>query len=193
MLDSVLNEHVECFQKLAGLEKEITRIGQRLVDAIQNGNKILVCGNGGSAADAQHFAAEIVGRYLKDRSAGPAIALTTDTSIITAVANDYAYETIFSRQVEAIGRPADILIGLSTSGHSQNIIRAVTTAKARQMMSVALTGGDGGILSDTADMSVVVPCARTPRIQEAHIFILHFWAGLIESTLTRTPEGQETI
>jgi D-sedoheptulose 7-phosphate isomerase len=176
---------MECFQKLAGLEKGITRIGQRLVDAIQNGNKILVCGNGGSAADAQHFAAEIVGRYLKDRSAGPAIALTTDTSIITAVANDYAYETIFSRQVEAIGRPADILIGLSTSGHSQNIVRAVTTAKAKQMMSVALTGGDGGILSDKADMSVVVPCARTPRIQEAHIFILHFWAGLIESILTR--------
>lgn len=191
MLDSEINEHMDCFQKLAGLEKVIARIGQKLVNVIQTGNKILVCGNGGSAADAQHFATEIVGRYLKDRGAWPAIALTTDTSMITAVANDYSYETIFSRQVEAIGRPADILIGISTSGHSQNIVRAVTTAKTKQMMTVALTGGDGGILSEKADMSVVVPCVRTPRIQEAHIFILHFWAGLIESTLTHSSPGME--
>lgn len=191
MLDSVLNEHIECFQKLAGLEKVIIRIGQKLVDAIQNGNKILICGNGGSAADAQHFAAEIVGRYLKDRSAGPAIALTTDTSLITAVANDYTFEHIFSRQIEAIGRPADILIGISTSGNSGNIISAVKKAKTKKMMSVALTGGDGGRLAANTDMSVIVPSKITPRIQEAHIFILHFWAGLIESTLTCSSPSME--
>ena len=185
VFDSLLNEHIDCFQKLAGLEKRISRIGQKLVDVIRNGRKILICGNGGSAADAQHFATEIVGRYLKDRRAWPAIALTTDTSMITAVANDYAFESVFSRQVEAIGGPADVLIGISTSGRSPNIVRAVSTAKTKQMVTVALTGGAGGILAETADMSVVVPCLSTPRIQEAHIFILHFWAGLIESTLIR--------
>lgn len=193
MFDNELNEHIDCFQKLAGLEKTITRIGQKLVDVIQAGNKILICGNGGSAADAQHFATEIIGRYLEDSQAWPAIALTTDTSMITAVANDYSFDTIFARQVEAIGRPADVLIGISTSGHSPNIIKALAAAKTRQMVTVALTGRDGGVLAETADMTAIVPCAKTPRIQEVHIFILHFWAGLIESTLTRTPEGHETI
>ena len=133
MLDRALSEHTECFRKLSGFEKAITLIGKKLVETIQAGHKILVCGNGGSAADAQHFAAEIVGRFLQERSAWPAIALTTDTSIITAVANDESYDTVFSRQVEALGLASDILIGISTSGNSKNIIRAVTQAKAIQM------------------------------------------------------------
>ena len=141
------------------------------------------CGNGGSAADSQHFAAEIVCRFYRDRMALPAISLTTDTSIMTATANDDTFTHIFSRQIEALSRPGDMLIALSTSGSSKNIVQAVKTAQDRQVSVIVLTGAGGGNLSSMADVAIQVPSQNTPRIQEAHIFILHYWAERIEASL----------
>jgi len=189
MLEKSLQEHFTCFHKLAELSDVITQTGTKMASTINNGGKILICGNGGSASDSQHFSAELVGRFYKNREALPAIALTTDTSIITAVANDIGYETIFSRQVDALGQPNDILIGLSTSGNSENVIQAVLAAKTKQMYTIALTGADGGGLTERADCLIRVPSRQTPRIQEAHIFILHAWAEQIESTLFSKTEA----
>jgi D-sedoheptulose 7-phosphate isomerase len=189
MFEKRIQEHIDCFKRIAGLKPMVCDMGDRLARTLKNGNKILICGNGGSASDSQHFAAEIVGRFYKDRKALPAIALTTDTSIITAVANDYGYEDVFSRQTEALGTPGDMLVGLSTSGNSENIIQAFQSAKNQQMTAIALTGGDGGRLAGLADFCINVPCEQTPRIQEAHAFILHFWAEQIEST----PFGEKGV
>jgi D-sedoheptulose 7-phosphate isomerase len=147
----------------------------------------MVCGNGGSASDAQHFSAEIVGRFEKERNAYPAVSLTTDTSVLTALGNDYGYDEVFARQVQGLGRAKDVLIGISTSGYSQNVIRAVEQAKIMQIKSVGLLGRDGGSLKKLVDVPVVVENASTARIQEAHIFVLHYWALLIESGLPQTP------
>jgi D-sedoheptulose 7-phosphate isomerase len=189
MLDKPLKEHFDCFGHLPELDGVITQIGHSMISSIENGGKILICGNGGSAADSQHFSAELVGRFYKDRDALPAIALTTDTSIITAVANDYGCNRIFSRQVEALGRPGDMLLGLSTSGNSENIIQAVLAARKKQMQTIALTGADGGKLKDLVDWSINIPCRQTPRIQEAHGFILHVWAEQIEAILCMREES----
>ncbi len=183
MFSKLLNEHIQCLQDLSPVEPEIIKAGNMISDAINRGHKILICGNGGSASDSQHFAAEIVGRFEKERKAFPAIALTTDTSILTAVANDYAYDNVFSRQVEGLGGPKDVLIGISTSGHSENVRRAVTAAKDMGMHTIGLMGKDGGALKDQVDVSIVVSNSVTARIQEAHIFILHFWASLVEAKL----------
>ena len=183
MIEKNLKEHIDCFRDLAGLRDPILQAAKLLADSLRQGGKILICGNGGSAADAQHFAAELVGRFLRDRTALPAIALTTDTSIITAVGNDYGFADIFARQVEALGQPRDVLIALSTSGASTNTVHAVEAALARQMMAIAMTGADGGPLSTLANITIAVPCRTTPRIQEAHCFILHCWAGSIEAAL----------
>ena len=184
MFDRVLNEHLACFGSLAKLSEEISGAGRMLIDTIEDGKKILICGNGGSASDAQHFAAEIVGRFTIERSAWPAIALNTDTSLITAVANDYSYSEVFSRQVEALGVAGDMLIGISTSGQSENVIQAAIQAKEKRMRTIALAGNKGGKLVAYADVSVVIPSDVTARVQEAHIFVLHFWAEMIESTLS---------
>jgi D-sedoheptulose 7-phosphate isomerase len=133
MFDRILSEHLTCFKSLAPLSEAISNAGRMLTKTIEKGKKILVCGNGGSAPDAQHFAAEIVGRFTRERSAWPALALNTDTSLITAIANDYAYNDIFSRQVEALGVAGDILIGISTSGNSKNVIQAAVQARAKRM------------------------------------------------------------
>ena len=150
----------------------------------------MICGNGGSASDAQHFAAEIVGRFEKERRAYPAVALSTDTSILTAVGNDYGYAEIFARQVDGLGRPGDVLIGISTSGHSENVIRAVKRGKSLDMKTVGLLGKDGGALKQLVDQPIVVDSATTARIQEAHIFILHYWAWQIECGLPQSVGGQ---
>ena len=183
MLEQNLKEHLDCFKNLAELDGLIENAAERLTAHIQRGGKIMICGNGGSAADSQHFTAELVGRFHRDRIALPAIALTTDTSIITAVGNDDAFTYIFSRQIEALSRPDDILIALSTSGSSGNVVQAVATAQARKIPTIVLTGADGGKLSSMADIIIKVPSRNTPRIQEAHSFILHFWAERIETTL----------
>jgi len=154
-----------------------------MIAALRSGGRVLACGNGGSAADAQHFAAELVGRFERERAALGAIALTTDTSIVTAVANDYDFSRVFARQVEALGRPGDVLLGISTSGGSANVIAAFAAAKAAGMTTVALTGRDGGAVGAAADIHVNVPAASTARVQEVHRTLLHAVCALIEREL----------
>ena len=178
-----VQDHLACFEKLKGLGEHIEQIGQILADCIRNSGKILICGNGGSAADAQHFAAELIGRFEQERDAWPAIALTTDTSILTAIGNDYGFDDVFARQVQGLGCEGDCLIGISTSGNSENVLRAVHTAGKQNMRCVALLGRSGGRIHTETDMAVVIPWENTARIQEAHIFILHYWAMCIEQKL----------
>lgn len=151
-----------------------------MAERLKRGCKILVCGNGGSAADAQHFAAELSGRYLKERRALAGIALTTDTSALTAIGNDYGYEQVFSRQVEALGRPGDVLVGISTSGNSPNVLKAVEAAKALGMRSIGILGRDGGSLKAAVDDALVVPSQVTARIQEVHEMVFHFWCEALD-------------
>ena len=153
-----------------------------MLDAIRAGGKILVFGNGGSAADAQHFAAELVGRFMKERAALPAIALTTDTSILTAVGNDYSFRQVFARQVEALGRPGDVAFGISTSGESPNVLDALRAAAARGLRTVALTGRNGGEIGAAAEIHVNVPDENPARVQEVHRTLLHVICELIESS-----------
>jgi D-sedoheptulose 7-phosphate isomerase len=154
-----------------------------LLSALRAGRKVLVCGNGGSAADSQHFAAELVGRFARERSAWPALALSTDTSILTAIGNDFAFDRVFARQVEAHGRPGDVLVGISTSGGSPNVLAAVETARARGLVTIGLTGRDGGALGRLVDVHLNVPSTSTARIQEVHITILHVLSELLEQEL----------
>lgn len=146
-------------------------------------NKTILAGNGGSAADAQHFAAELVGRYGFDRASLPSLALTTDTSNLTAIGNDYGYDMVFSRQLEGMGTSGDIFFGISTSGNSQNIIKAFEVAKQKNIISIALTGRDGGEMSKIADYSIIVPSNSTPRIQESHLLIEHIICDIIEKEM----------
>ncbi|MCK4508331.1 MAG: D-sedoheptulose 7-phosphate isomerase, partial [Desulfuromonadales bacterium] len=149
----------------------------------KGGHKIMTMGNGGSAADAQHFAAEMVGRFLLERKALPAIALTTDTSILTAVGNDYGFDDVFNRQVEALANPGDVLIGISTSGNSLNIKRALESGKNIGVRTVGLLGRDGGEIGPMVDFNLTIPSSETPRIQEAHLVIIHILCDLIEKGL----------
>jgi D-sedoheptulose 7-phosphate isomerase len=180
MFNTILKQHLDCFAQLESLASGIEQAGAVLAETIQSGGKILVCGNGGSAADAQHFAAELIGRFEQERSAWPAIALTTDTSILTAIGNDYGFDDVFARQVQGLGRQGDALIGISTSGNSENVLRAVATAKQKKMKTIGLAGRGGGSLKSQVDRSIVIDQPATARIQEAHLFILHFWALGIE-------------
>ncbi len=180
MFLSTLKEHQAC---MAGLEKSagtIETVGDLLSGTLQSGGKILVCGNGGSAADAQHFAAELIGRFEQERAAWPAIALTTDTSILSAIGNDYGFDDVFARQVQGLGQKGDALVGISTSGNSENVLRAAAQAEIKGMFTIGLLGCDGGSLARRVDHAVVVEHPRTARIQESHILILHYWAMRIE-------------
>jgi D-sedoheptulose 7-phosphate isomerase len=179
-----LEEHQAMIARLADCSDVIEAAGKLLVATLKQGGKILLCGNGGSAADCQHIAAEFVVRYEKKRQAMAAIALTTDSSILTAHANDFDFETVFSRQVEALGNDKDCLIAISTSGKSKNILRAVDAAKAKGMNVIGLTGCEGGELSKQSTVAVIVPSAVTARIQEAHILIGHWWCGVVEEALS---------
>ncbi|HPX61159.1 MAG TPA: D-sedoheptulose 7-phosphate isomerase [Deltaproteobacteria bacterium] len=162
---------------------QIDQLISRLIGAFRNGNKLLVMGNGGSAADAQHFAAEMVGRFKMERKALPAVALTTDTSILTAIGNDYGYELVFRRQVEALAVQGDVVFGISTSGNSANIKSAMELARSRGCYTVGLLGRDGGSLKGACDLALVVPSDDTPRIQEGHITIIHIVCDLVEKRL----------
>lgn len=153
------------------------------IEALQNGGKILLAGNGGSAADAQHIAGELVSRFAFDRPGLPAIALTTDTSILTAIGNDYGYEELFARQIQALGRPGDVLIAYSTSGSSPNIIRALETAATAGLRTVGLTGSRKGRMVELCDLCLEVPSPNTPKIQEGHLVIGHVLCGLIEDAM----------
>jgi len=167
------------------LSEEIVEVAHALAECIKNGGKILLCGNGGSAADAQHFAGELVVRLSSDytRNAIPAIALSSDNFVLTACANDFGFEQVFSRQIEALGRPEDVLMCISTSGSSPNLIQAIEKAKEKQMRTIGLLGKDGGKMAKLVDFSLVVPSQRTQRIQEVHITMCHIFTSLIEKTL----------
>ncbi|MBK5967278.1 MULTISPECIES: D-sedoheptulose-7-phosphate isomerase [Thiorhodovibrio] len=176
-------EHLETIQALGALEDEIAALAERGIAALRAGGKILWMGNGGSAADAQHLAAELVGRFERERPGLAALALTTDTSVLTSVANDYGFESIFARQVEAIGRPGDLLVGLSTSGNSPNVLRAMEVAGGLGLTRIGLTGADGGALRAQSEQCLCVPSRRTARIQEAHLLIGHLLCDAIEAEL----------
>ena len=159
-----------------------------MINALNAGNKILIFGNGGSAADAQHLAAEFVNRFVIERPPLPAIALTTDTSVITSIANDYDFAEIFSKQIRALGRPGDVAWGMSTSGKSPNIIKAMEMAKKMEMITIGLTGKDGGEVARMVDHSLVVPSTNTPRIQEVHITVGHVICEMIDFKLFQRPD-----
>ncbi len=161
----------------------ITEVAKVCVDVYKNDKKTLIAGNGGSAADAQHIAAELVGRYGFDRPSIPSLALTTDTSNLTAIGNDYGYDQVFSRQLEGMGVEGDLFIGISTSGNSKNVINAFEVAKKKGITTVALVGRDGGEMAKMADFSIIVPSNATPRIQESHILIGHIICDIIEKEL----------
>ncbi len=165
------------------LVESIAEVAQMCVALYRDDKKTLLAGNGGSAADAQHIAAELVGRYGFDRPSIASIALTTDTSNLTAIGNDYGYDKVFSRQLEGLGSQGDLFIGISTSGNSQNVINAFESAKAKGIMTVALVGRDGGKMAEMADVALIVPSDATPRIQESHILIGHILCDIIEKEL----------
>ncbi|HEX5538150.1 MAG TPA: D-sedoheptulose 7-phosphate isomerase [Methylophilaceae bacterium] len=180
-LRSALADHQAVMAKLEALLPQIAAVADVMKSCLKRGNKILLMGNGGSAADSQHIAAEIVGRYKRERRGLPAIALTTDTSILTSVGNDYGFDFIFSRQVEALCAADDVVFGISTSGNSANVVRAMETAKQLGAITVGMLGGSGGKLAALCDHSLVMPSSDTPRIQEAHIFIGHMLCELAEA------------
>ena len=168
------------------LSESIAAAGRLMSDALLADGKIMSCGNGGSAADAQHFSSELLNRFEMERPGLPGLALTTDASTVTSISNDYSYEDIFAKQVRALGKPQDVLLGISTSGNSENVIRAITAAHERGMKVVAMTGRDGGRMADIFgpdDVEIRVPAERTARIQEVHLLIIHCLCDLIDSTL----------
>lgn len=161
----------------------IVAIAERVIETFRRGGKLLLCGNGGSAADAQHIAAEFVSRFRRERRGLPAIALTTDTSILTAIGNDYGYERVFARQVEALGRPGDVVIGISTSGISASVIAAMRAARDSGMTTIGFTGASGGTLVDHVDLCLCIPSHNTARIQEVHITVAHVVCEIVERAL----------
>jgi D-sedoheptulose 7-phosphate isomerase len=186
------NEIISIFEESANLKKEfvyeyaedIVNLGILIGKRLKLGNKLLICGNGGSAADSQHFAAEVVGRFEKERKGFSAIALTTDTSALTAIGNDYGFDKVFSRQIEALGQKGDMLIGISTSGNSKNVIEAVKVAKGFEIFTVGLLGKDGGQLKDLVDKAFIVRSNNTARIQEVHITFIHAICRVLDLYLT---------
>lgn len=185
-----LDAHVDLIRRVrADLSPAILSLADELAAVLSRGRSLLVFGNGGSAADAQHFAAEIVGRFKRERSAWPAVALTTDTSILTAIGNDYGFDRVFSRQVEALARPDDLVLGISTSGNSENVRQALVTARRIGCRTAALLGRDGGVIREIVDIPIVIPSDDTPRIQEAHSLIIHIVCDLVEKTLCGEPRA----
>lgn len=184
MIDFIQSEffsHIETAQNtLKTLVDDIAKAGSLMVESLKNGNKIMICGNGGSAADAQHFAAELSGRYMENRDAISAVALTTDSSAITAIGNDFGFEYIFSRQVEALAKSGDILLAISTSGESENILKAINVAKSKNCKVIGLSGKGGGSMNDYVDLNIIIPSQSTPRIQEMHLMIEHILCNIIE-------------
>jgi D-sedoheptulose 7-phosphate isomerase len=184
MLETIKKEfesHLQTIQAVQNnMENSIQDVSKIVIETLKNGNKVLICGNGGSAADAQHFAAELTGRYKTERRGLPGIALTTDTSALTAIGNDYGYDRVFDRQTEALASKGDLLIGISTSGNSKNIISALKLAKEMGCSTIGLSGRDGGAMNEVCDVNLVVPSDNTPRIQEMHILFIHTICQLVD-------------
>jgi D-sedoheptulose 7-phosphate isomerase len=172
----------------AAFHELVAKAAMQIVKALHAGGKVLFCGNGGSAADAQHLAAEFTGRYLKERRALPALALHTNTSSVTAIGNDYGFDLVFARQLEALGKEGDVLVGISTSGNSRNVIRAMEVAKTKSIYTIALTGA-GGKMKDLADCAICIPSDETPRIQECHILTGHIICEIAEEMLMEPSEA----
>ncbi|MGB8768332.1 MAG: D-sedoheptulose 7-phosphate isomerase [Candidatus Korobacteraceae bacterium] len=175
-----ITEHLTIIRQFAAQEDAFERAAVRITDCLLAGNKVLWCGNGGSAADSQHLAAELVGRFRRIRRALPSIALTTDGSVLTAIANDWSYDEVFQRQVEALGQPGDVLVGISTSGNSKNVRAALTKARKLGIFTVAMTGQSGGRMATLADVCLRVPSTDPARIQEGHILCGHILCEWIE-------------
>lgn len=184
-IENVIDTQIENLINLkeGDYENTIIRISNSIIDSLRNDGKILIAGNGGSASDAQHFAGEIVGRFLLERKAMAAVALNTDTSVMTCIANDYSYDDVFSRQVEGLGNKNDIFIGISTSGNSKNIIKAVEKAKKMDIKTIVFLGKDGGKLKDIADDYLLIPYKSTARVQEHHIMSIHLICEFVEEVL----------
>ena len=182
IIEQRLTEHLEVLNTLmvAGLPQKLEQCAECVQKALSKGHKVLFCGNGGSAADSQHLAAEFVGRFQKERKGLPAIALTVDTSILTAVANDYGYDTVFARQVQALGEPGDVLVGISTSGNSKNVLLAVEEAKAKGITCIGMTAEGGGKMAEVCDVCLSVPSKVTARAQEMHILMGHILCELVD-------------
>lgn len=182
-----LSHHLALFNRLAVLDDCVTTAARMVTGSLRQGGKVMICGNGGSAADSQHIAAEFTGRFIEDRKPLAAMALSTDTSALTCIGNDYSFAEVFSRQVAGLGRAGDCLIGISTSGNSENVIRAVEAARATGITTIGLLGRDGGKLAQLCDHAVIVPDNVTARIQEAHILIGHTICGAVEQQLGLVP------
>lgn len=183
LFPQMLREHTELFQRLAALAPVVEHAARLVAECLRDGGKLMLCGNGGSAADSQHIAAELTGRFQRERPAMAAIALTVDSSALTCIGNDYGFEDIFARQVQGLGRRGDCLLAISTSGRSPNVLRAVAAANAQGICTIGLTGRDGAPLSQECRLAIRVPGDVTARIQEAHIFIGHALCGLIDENL----------
>lgn len=181
LFEKAVTDHLAVISRLSEMYPEIEQVAKMMRNCINSNGKILWMGNGGSAADSQHFAAEIVGRFKRERSGMPSIALTTDTSVITSVANDYGFEHIYSRQVEALGKPGDVLVGITTSGNSGNVVAAIHAGKKAGLVTVGMLGNGGGKMQTLCDFALTVPSADTARVQEAHILIGHILCELIEA------------
>lgn len=178
-----LREHINLFETLGSLSADVERICEAVTASLGAGGKLLICGNGGSASDSQHMASEFTGRFIKDRPPIAAIALSTDTSALTCISNDYSFAEVFSRQVQALGRPGDCLIGISTSGNSPNVLKAIESADRINMTTIGLLGCDGGKIAPLCKHKIIVPNIVTARIQEAHILIIHTICGSVETSL----------
>ncbi len=176
--------HAELVAGIPVMSDDIASAASLIASSLEAGGQVLLCGNGGSAADAQHLAAELTGRYLRERDPWPAIALSTNTSALTAIGNDYGFDEVFARQVRAHGRAGDVLIAISTSGASANVLAAIDAARGRGMRVIGMTGPDGGAMSTACDVLLAVPAAGTPRIQEGHIMLGHILCGLVEDALS---------
>lgn len=182
-LESSLDEHHQAIDSLNNIHEKIFDSVSCMNKVLANGGYIFVCGNGGSASDAQHFASELTGRFEKERRGYRACALTTDSSALTAIGNDFGFDFVYSRQLEALGKAGDLLLAISTSGNSRNIVQAVKYARGNDIHCIGLLGRDGGKLATLVDLPLIVPAQKTARIQEAHIFILHLMCELLESEL----------
>lgn len=182
MIQKEFNSHQETMKKVinSDMAEMVQKAAVMAVSTLKNGNKILLCGNGGSAADAQHIAAELTGRYKSERKGLPAIALSTDTSALTAISNDYGYDRVFDRQVEALANKGDMIIGISTSGNSHNVLNALKMANNLDCMTLGLSGRNGGAMNDVCDINLIVPSDDTPRIQEMHILFGHIICQAID-------------
>jgi D-sedoheptulose 7-phosphate isomerase len=178
---AALVEHVEAASRLEALLPEVARVGRVVIEAFAHGGRVFTCGNGGSAADAQHLAAELVGRYRRDRRPLPATSLSVDPSVVTCIGNDFTFDDVFARQVRALVQPGDVLLAFTTSGRSANVVRALAAAREQRATTVLFTGGDGGIAAQHADHALVAPTTTTARVQEMHLVLLHLVIEQVDS------------